>query len=103
MRLCTALLVKEFFSIDVSEAAEEGQGAQGVGVSDAHVPRHPLDQTSETLQLCHHVDYQHRHVYLSLHLKRSLMTGVFNRGVEIKACWDLQDRVGGSTYGLCGC
>ncbi|TNN64037.1 hypothetical protein EYF80_025760 [Liparis tanakae] len=42
-------------SIDVSQAAEEGQRAQSVGVSDPHVAGHPLDQTCETLQLGHHV------------------------------------------------
>lgn len=52
---CVVLLVQKVLSIDVSEAAEEGQGAQSVGMSDPHITRHPLDQTCETLQLCHHV------------------------------------------------
>lgn len=53
--VCVVLLVQEVFSIYVSEAAEEGQGAQSVGMSDPNITGHPLDQTCETLQLCHHV------------------------------------------------
>ena len=53
--LCVVLLVQKLFSVDVSEAAEKGQGGQSVGMSDPHITGHPLDQTGETLQLCHHV------------------------------------------------
>lgn len=52
---CVVLLVQKVVSVDLSEAAEEGQRAQSVGMSDPHVSGHPLDQTRETLQLCHHV------------------------------------------------
>ena len=53
--LCVLILIHKLLSVDVSEAAEEGQGAQSVGMSDPYITGHPLDQTSEALQLCHHV------------------------------------------------
>lgn len=53
--LFVLILIHQLFSVDVSEAAEEGQGAQSVGMSDPYITSHPLDQASEALQLCHHV------------------------------------------------
>lgn len=53
--VCVVLLVQKVFSVDVFEAAEEGQGAQSVRVPDPHITGHSLDQTCKTLQLCHHV------------------------------------------------
>lgn len=49
------ILFQQGLSVDVSEAAQESQGGQCVGVGDPNVTRHPLDQTREALQLGHHV------------------------------------------------
>lgn len=53
--VCVFLLFMEVFSIDVSQAPKECKGAQCVRVYDPYVTSHPLDQTCETFQLCHHV------------------------------------------------
>lgn len=53
--MCVYALFQELFTVDVSEAAEEGQRGQRLRVPDPHVARHPLDQAHETLQLGHHV------------------------------------------------
>lgn len=47
----TALLFNKFFSVDVSEAFEEGQRAERVRVSNFHISHHCLDQSHEGLQL----------------------------------------------------
>lgn len=45
-----AILVQEFLPVDVTQALEEGQGAECVGVSNLHIARHSLDHTHEALQ-----------------------------------------------------
>lgn len=50
-----ALLVHEFLSVDVTQALEEGQGAERVGVSNLHIARHSLDHSHEALQFRHDV------------------------------------------------
>lgn len=61
MCVCVIVLIQEVLSIDVSEAAEEGQGVQSVWMSDPHITSNSLDQASEALQLCHHVVWTHKH------------------------------------------
>lgn len=55
-----AILVHEFLSVDVTQALEEGQRAECVGVSDLHVARHSLDHTHEALQFRHDVIWGHK-------------------------------------------
>lgn len=63
--VCVIVLVQEVFSIDVSEAAKEGQGVQSVWMSDPHITFNTLDQAGEALELGHHVVWTHKHTFIS--------------------------------------
>lgn len=49
------VLVDEFLATNVTQALEEGQRAECVGVPNLHVARHCLDQPHEALQLRRYV------------------------------------------------
>lgn len=55
-----AILVHEFLPVDVTQALEEGQRAECVGVSNLHKARHSLDHPHEALQFRHDVLWGHK-------------------------------------------
>lgn len=55
-----AVLVHEVLPVDVTQALEEGQGAECVGVSNLHIARHRLDHAHEALQFRHNVIWGHK-------------------------------------------